>query len=149
MISEAIKKIDEEMEGASAEIRTLGKYVKEVLLSKVENAVHILKPNTDLETFMERLESIAKNIHGKKYHKDFTEAGKQIIADILGEQGDNVPESKIKLIGELANTPYDSTIVLSSEFIIPLLHIYYGIDNTSQKEPKPKRRSFRAVSLDD
>lgn len=148
MRSEAIKKIDEEMEGASAEIRTLGKYVKEVLLSKVENALHILKPNTDLETFMERLESIAKNIHGKKYSKEAGEAGKQVVAHILGEQIDNVHENTY--IGEMVIArSKDKMVVMSSELIIPLLHIYYGIDNIAQEEPKPKRRSFRAVSLDD
>lgn len=148
MISEAIKKIDEEMEGASSEIQILGNYVKNILLTKEDNAVKILAPNTDLETFMERLEDVAKDIVKGKYHKEAGEIGRLIIAKILGQEPENIPlnESIGKRVTQVKST---DAIGLTSEFILPLLHIYYGIDNTAQEEPKPKRRSFRAVSLDD
>ncbi|MBP1562069.1 MAG: hypothetical protein J6C96_12620 [Oscillospiraceae bacterium] len=148
MINEAIQKIEEETENASPEIKTLGKYVKMFVLTTEENAECVLKPNTDLETFMERIKDIAKNIHSNKYSREAGEAGKQVVAQILGEPVKNVPENTE--IGKMVVDNTDCRIVtLSSEFIIPLLHIYYGIDAAPQEAPKPKRRGFRAVSLDD
>lgn len=54
--------------------RTLGEYVKEKLLTNDSNALKILAPNTDLETFMERLWKAASSLNGAKSNKNKKDA---------------------------------------------------------------------------
>lgn len=158
MIQKAIEKIDEEIKTAekfTAYIRTLGKYIKSELLTSDSNAVKILAPNTDLETFMERVFKLASSMRSVKSDNNFSEAGKKAIAEIKGVKPEEVEadpgeiETIGKLYAECANGKQDNGVCLSSEIIVPLLHIYYGIPlEAAEKDSAPKRRRFSTVSLD-
>lgn len=159
MIQKAIEKIDEEIKSGGMYERTLGEYVKSELLTSDSNALKILAPNTDLETFMERLWEAASALNSTKSAKNkkgSSELGKEIIAIIRGIKDDKVSEesSVISQIGEKCDEAVQKSvnqgICLSSKIVIPLLHIYYGIplETSGEKESAPKRRRFNTVSLD-
>lgn len=180
MIQKAIEKIDEEIKSGGIHESTLGKYVKSKLLTSDSNALKILAPNTDLETFMERLKEVASIINGAIKHSDEPSDKKEIkgneefIAELndLGwriitliktgsepkksekaesESDENLIISKLIMETYSANKGNKGNgVCLSSEIIIPLLHIYYGIPLTpvGEKGSAPKRRRFNTVSLD-
>lgn len=155
MIQKAIEKIDEEIKSGGMHERTLGKYIKSVLLTSDSNALKILAPNTDLETFMDRIDEIANSMRSFK-SEDINKAGKKAIAVIKGIKSEDVTENPddISVIGKLyietAKEKNDNGVCLTSEIVIPLLHIYYGIplETSGEKESAPKRRRFNTVSLD-
>lgn len=178
MIQKAIEKIDEEIKSGGMYERTLGEYVKSELLTSDSNALKILAPNTDLETFMERIREIARlmnsafkdKLSGKadevKNKKEFDEKSNDLgwrAASIIktgikppkDENADSISDENLfisKLIMEtyLDNKKYNDELCMTSELIIPLLHIYYGIPLEAfvEKESAPKRRRFNTVSLD-
>lgn len=155
MIQKAIEKIDEEIKSGGMYERTLGEYVKSELLTSDSNALKILAPNTDLETFMDRIDEIANSMISFK-SEDINKAGKKAIAVIKGIKSEDVTENPddISLIGKLyietAKEKNSNGVCLTSEIVIPLLHIYYGIPLEAfvEKESAPKRRRFNTVSLD-
>lgn len=156
MIQKAIEKINEEIKSGGIMERNLGEYVKSELLKSDNNALKVLAPNTDLETFMERIWKIANSMRNFKSDKDITAAGRDTIAVIKGIKLEDVAENsnEVAVIGNLysaaAKGKKDNGVCLTSEIVIPLLHIYYGIplEAAHEKNPAPKRRRFNTVSLD-
>ena len=152
MIEKAIEKINDEMKSGDHMVVTLGKYVKSELLTSDTNAVKILAPNTDLETFVERLRSVASDMNKSKSDDSAAGFSKKIISIIKGIKPEEAEESAE--IGTLflgtAKEQGKGSVCLSAELVIPLLHIYYGISSkmVPEAEAKPKRSGFRAVSLD-
>ena len=156
MIEKAIEKINEEIKSGGIMERNLGEYVKSELLKSDSNALKILAPNTDLETFTERIWKIADSMRNFKSDKDITAAGRDAIAVIKGIKLEDVAENsgEAAVIGDLyiktAKEKKSNGVCLTSEIVIPLLHIYYGIplEAVHEKNPAPKRRRFNTVSLD-
>ena len=152
MIEKAIEKISEEMKSGDHMVVTLGKYVKSELLTSDTNAVKILALNTDLETFVERLRSVASEMNKSEPAKTAAKFSKKIISIIKGIKPEEAEENAEigTLFLEAAKEHGNSSVCLSSELVIPLLHIYYGIssETVQESETKPKRSGFRAVSLD-
>ncbi|MDE6596972.1 MAG: hypothetical protein K2K44_13310 [Oscillospiraceae bacterium] len=181
MIQKAIEKIDGEIKSGGMYERTLGKYVKSELLTSDSNALKILAPNTDLETFTERLQKVAQIINGSVKHnnkpsdkkddikskEEFTaksnDLGWRIISLIKtgsepnekaiaeNETDENLIICKLIMETVFANEGNAiNGVCLTSEIVIPLMQIYYGIplEPTTEKESVPKRRRFNTVSLD-
>lgn len=159
MIQKAIEKIDGEINSDNPMVMILGECVKSELLTSDSNALKILAPNTDLDTFAERLEDVAASI--KKFDpnndkvEDVNELGKKVIAIIKGVKIDDVSEADFFLeIGKICSksprNDKNNSIGLTSKICIPLLRIYYGIplEPAAEKESAPKRRRFNTVSLD-
>lgn len=153
MINEAIKKIDEEISSGDYMVKELGAYVKERLLTSDSNAGKILEPDRELDTFAERLAEIASEIHKSGKTKDTAaEFSRKIIAIVKGikpkdaEADEEIGRMFLKVVEEQGH----SSLCLSSEQVIPLLHIYYGIsaDPAPEKKAEPRRGKFRMVSLD-
>lgn len=154
MIQKAIEKIEEEMKSGGAMEKTLGEYIKSELLTSDANALKVLAPNTDLETFTERLQTVASSIKSHASAKkawDADKMGKHIIAVINGIKDEEVADESFAEIGNLCGkvSANNNCVCLTSEIIVPLLHIYYGrpLEQSPKKESAPKRR-FNAVSLD-
>lgn len=159
MIQKAIEKIDEEIKSDNPMVMILGECVKSELITSDSNALKILVPNTDLDTFAERLEDVAASIKnfGSNNDKaeDVNKLGKKVIAIIKGVKSDDVSEadnfSEIgKICSKAPRNDKNHSIGLTSKICIPLLHIYYGIplESIYEKESAPKRRRFNTVSLD-
>lgn len=157
MIQKAIKKIEEEMKSDNPMVMILGECVKSELLTSDSNALKILAPNTDLDTFAERLEDVAASIKNFSSNnlkaEDVNRLGKKVIAIIKGVKSDDVSEadnfSEIgKICSKAPKNDKNNSIGLTSKICIPLLHIYYDIPLEVKTEAAPKRRRFNSVSLD-
>lgn len=160
MIQKAIEKIDEEIKSLEKDKkgmlgRELGRYIKSELLTSDSNALKILAPNTDFETFIERIEKVANSMRNFK-SEDISNVGKKAIALIKGIKPEDVTETSedIAVIGKLytetAEGKQNNGVCVTSGLCLPLLHIYYGIPlkTSDEKEPALKRRRFNTVSLD-
>lgn len=179
MIQKAIEKIDDEIKSGGMFERTLGEYVKSELLTSDSNALKILAPNTDLETFMERLWKIASLMNGtlkdklsvkvdeikskKEFDEKLNDLGWRVVSIIKtgaepkkDKEADGITDENL-FVGKSITETYlnnekenNPGVCMTSELIIPLLRIYYGIplEASAEKGSAPKRRRFSTVSLD-
>lgn len=155
MIQKAIEKIDREIENNKNNpyVMVCGNKVKNNLLANDSNALKILAPNTDLETFSERVKKIIDSMRSGKIIVGSPTSERKVIAIIKGidekEVTDDMPEAAYAnmVLKDAFKAP--NGVYIPDQVEILWLKIYYGIPFEEKAEAAaPKRRRFSAVSLD-